>query len=524
MEAELCNCILEEHFGSLVAKVAKALLREPGPLPILASRLKGQVNLTQIRKSLVVLEQFGIVSFKLDASMRVQYALDIDAVLALAKAPRCLYIVKTHYDALGEFVFLEIFYNGRLTCSETLRRVAATNSVAISQVKEKFCRLAESQFIIRCPPIESSLKGCPQFSTSYDQFIMPDLILQDTKENGATGSDVEDSSRKRKAAAPDRDADIYWRINWSRFDRHIRDDMVLELLVPKNSPNGARWISVCQQTVTAILKANETRSSSLTANSSAPIAVMDIMRCVRDHGLTVERNDVEWALRCLTEDSRGVLRKAGDSGGGLFLIDFERAVNLISQAHIESLIREQLETKAVRIFRLLQARGHLEEDHIEKLTMLSSKETRELLYAMMDEGYVFNKPVGRTNDFTPARTFYLYNVNMPRTVRGLVEYTCKMMRNLMMRRKHEDEQHKRLTDRKLMVLDIIDQIRADATKDEETTEQECLEVEETYLPAADKAKLEQFIKANTLMMSSECELERTLFTLRLYMRFALRHC
>ncbi|KAK6042317.1 hypothetical protein COOONC_20175, partial [Cooperia oncophora] len=116
-----------------------------------------------------------------------------------------------------------------------------------------------------------------------------------------------------------------------------------------------------------------------------------MMRCVKENELGIERPDLEKSLRILVDDSHGVVRKSGDSGGGLYIIDFERATQQICQYHIESLIREQLETRAVRIFRLLQQKGHLEEDQIEKLTMMSGKETRELLYAMLEEGYIQTK-------------------------------------------------------------------------------------------------------------------------------------
>ncbi|KAK6010824.1 hypothetical protein OSTOST_24110, partial [Ostertagia ostertagi] len=139
-EAELCQVLIEEHFGKTVALVASTLLTEPGPLPSIIYRLKGQVK--------------------------------------------------------------------------------------FNTVKEKFCRLSEAQFVTRCPLVVSSLKGCPQFESAFDPFIMPEVILQGN-------SEPTDESRKRKAQQPEGDEGIYWRINWTRFDRYIRDEMTLELLVPK---------------------------------------------------------------------------------------------------------------------------------------------------------------------------------------------------------------------------------------------------------------------------------------------------
>uniref|UniRef100_A0A0N4XFW6 DNA-directed RNA polymerase III subunit RPC3 n=1 Tax=Nippostrongylus brasiliensis TaxID=27835 RepID=A0A0N4XFW6_NIPBR len=345
---------------------------------------------------------------------------------------RCCLIVKTLYGGLAEAICEELFSYGQLTCSDTIRKVSARLEQPLAD------------FVMRCPPVASSLKGCPQFEDKFDPFIMPDLLLQSTAEPSG-------DSRKRKAQS-DGDEGIYWKINWSRFDRYIRDDLTLELLVPK-------------------------------------------------------RPDVEKSLRTLVDDSQGVVRKTGDSGGGLFIIDFERATQQMCQYHIESLIREQLETRAVRIFRLLQQKGHLEEEQIEKLTMMGSKETRELLYAMLEEGYIHTKPIGRTNDFAPSRTFVLYYVDFAQTVRA-----------------HEAKEHRLLTDRQVKMESIIETIDADETLDDETKKQQIAEVEEMYLSKADRQLLEKFRKAQTILNAAETECERALFIFKLFVDYSQRRC
>lgn len=102
-QVQLCLALLEEHFGSTVTGVAAALIREPGALPVIACRLKGKYTLTEvsysiynslivvfikIRKALVIMEQFNIVSFKMDASMRIQYVVNMNEILAFTKATR----------------------------------------------------------------------------------------------------------------------------------------------------------------------------------------------------------------------------------------------------------------------------------------------------------------------------------------------------------------------------------------------------------------------------------------------------
>ncbi|PIO69653.1 RNA polymerase III subunit RPC82 helix-turn-helix protein, partial [Teladorsagia circumcincta] len=124
-EAELCQVLIEEHFGKTVALVASTLLTEPGPLPSIMYRLKGQVKFTTVRKSLAILIQHSVVNFKVDSSGRLIYTVDRKAILAFSKAPRCCLIVKTLYGGLAEAICEELFSYGRLTCSDTIRKVSA---------------------------------------------------------------------------------------------------------------------------------------------------------------------------------------------------------------------------------------------------------------------------------------------------------------------------------------------------------------------------------------------------------------
>ncbi|VDO45646.1 unnamed protein product [Haemonchus placei] len=490
-ESELCHVLVEEHFGKTVALVAATVHAESGPLPHIMYRLRGRVKLN-VKKSLAILIQHSIVDFKIDSSNRLMYSVDRKAILAFSKNGfRCCLIVKTLYGGLAEAICEELFSYGRLTASDTIRKVSARMEQPLTDAsftKKKFCRLSEAQFIMRCPPVVSSMKGCPQFESTFDPFIMPE---------------VSDESKKRKAQQPEGDEGIYWRINWTRFDRYIRDEMTLELSTGEGSSFHL------SQTVRSLLKANEVRVSPVATINTTPISLFDMMRCAKENELGIERPDLEKSLRILVDDSHGVVRRSGDSGGGLYIIDFERATEQICQYHIESLIREQLETRAVRIFRLLQQKGHLEEDQIEKLTMMSGKETRELLYAMLEEGYIHTKPIGRTNDFAPARTFVLYYVDLPQTVRGLVEYTCK---------------HRLLIERQVKMESIIETINADETLDEETRKQQMAEVEEMYMSTADRQLLEKYRRGQTLLNAAETECERALFAFRLFVEYSQRRC
>ncbi|PAV77605.1 hypothetical protein WR25_27137 [Diploscapter pachys] len=517
----MCIAVVEELFGANVAKVFASLQREPSGLPPIIVRLKGQINLGQIRKSLTVLIQHRLVEFRMDARNRAEYQVNEATIRFYLMAPKCCMYAKRLFGAAAELICEELLCEGQLSCSDTIRRIHKRyDHLSVDELKKVFYDLSATQFVIRLPPLDSKGKITPSFSLEYSPFEMPNKIL-DGEENAAKVKLEPGTSRKRKApfdeTSQDSDAQIYWTINWERFGIYIRDEMVTEFLVPQDSTDKTAFLF--RQTVRALLKANETKSAGMNVSSSAPISLFQMIQIIKDNDCGIERTDLEFALDSLSNETRGVLRKTGESNGGIYMIDFAKAFTLISQGHVESLIREQLDVKGIRIFRLLQNRGYLDEDQVEKQSMLSNKDVRELVYSMLEMGYLNVQVLGKTADFAPARTFYLYYVSLPKTVRCVVEDIAKMLRNLILRRAHETREHKQLAEKNLKKESIIEGIKLDDTLDEESRKAQIEEVEEMYMPPADREKLAAHKLALGKLIAAESHAADALFACRLFLDY-----
>ncbi|MCP9258862.1 DNA-directed RNA polymerase III subunit RPC3 [Dirofilaria immitis] len=460
IEIDACVEILEDHFGPIVAAVGNVLLSETVPLLVIFQRLRNQFSISEIRRAMIILEQHGILQFAQDERQRIIYSAQAIDILRLVRSARCSFVAKTLYGEIAEAICEEIISQGRLTCSSCIRRVAAKLEVSNNEVKTIFARLAEAQFVRRYPRVESNLCGCPVFEKHLDPFIMPDMILDAGKQE----INVDRKSRKRKNPGnekEDPDGNIYWRLNYMRFERYLRDEMVVSAYESSDAVH-----ENCIRTLKVLLKISEMKTDS-TAAASFPISIHDVVRAANLNEMNLERHDIEVALRLLCE-SDGIVRKVGDSAGGLFVVDFEKAIATHCQRHIESAIRERLDVRAVRVFRLLIQKGFLEEDHVEKLAMLSSTEARKLCYQLLEKEFVLMKHLAKTNDFAPARTIYLYYVDLSVVAHNLYLFTCKVLRNIIIRRRHETREHKVLIDRNLKMETIIANIDMDENLDEET--------------------------------------------------------
>lgn len=100
----------------------------------------------------------------------------------------------------------------------------------------------------------------------------------------------------------------------------------------------------------------------------------------------------------------------------MLVLEYNNAFEDLCFSHVESVILEKIDERAVRIFRIVKRNLNIEEDQLEKAAMLSSKEVKEICYALLEQGFIYNKPIAKTNDFAPARTFYFYSHKMPELV------------------------------------------------------------------------------------------------------------
>ncbi|EGT32800.1 hypothetical protein CAEBREN_14755 [Caenorhabditis brenneri] len=534
-ETQMCVIIIEDIFGKIVAKVMETILKESCQLATLMLKLKGQMTTVLIKKALTTLINFGFVTFNLDNNHRATYVADADQIQYVISAPRACLIAKTLYGPTAESICIELISQGRLTVSETIRRIKAADESAVwSDIKNAFGELAASHFLIRVPPVESEIYGCPQFVANFDPFAMPNAIMEKNETNSSELSTSDSNSRKRKADSSPEDADAgqYWRLNWVRFNGYLRDELIIDYLIGGEStatmthlnvkreegeevPQVDRTQYITQNVAHLMFKINETRANPLSLENITA-SVTDLQRLVRENSLDLAKPDIELACQILVDESDGIVRKLGDSNGGLYTVDIRHAIRQICRHHCESLIREQFEGRAIRVMRLLESRHYLDEEQVEKLSMMSGKEAREMLYALVEEGYVFNKPVGRSTDFQPARTFYLYYVDLPRTVRGLVEYNCKLVRNLILRQRHERAENKALLDKDANVQPIIENIRQSDASEEEK-ELSIKEVEEMYLPGPDRAQLNRYRRSQATLLAAQDQSIRVLLAFKMFL-------
>ncbi|XP_038851083.1 DNA-directed RNA polymerase III subunit RPC3-like [Salvelinus namaycush] len=202
--------------------------------------------------------------------------------------------------------------------------------------------------------------------------------------------------------------------------------------------------------------------------------------------------------------------KSGDSGGGMYVVNLQRALANLARATLESVVQERFGSRSARIFRLLLRKRHLEQKQVEDFAMIPAKEAKDMLYTLLSENLVQLQEIPKTPDHAPSRTFYLYTVNQLPTARLLLQHCYKTVANLIERRLFETKENKRLLEKSQRIEAILASQQASGAEPEQLTE-----VEE-MITAPERQQLEALRHHINKLDSTENQVDETVFLLESY--------
>jgi hypothetical protein len=104
------------------------------------------------------------------------------------------------------------------------------------------------------------------------------------------------------------------------------------------------------------------------------------------------------------------LQAQSSLGANAFSFNVTKALRYLRLMLIESFIRARFGIPSARIFKILLSKRMYEERQIAKVAMITSKEVRERLYALLKVGLVYLQEVPKSADHAPSRTIFLWSV------------------------------------------------------------------------------------------------------------------
>ncbi|NP_956526.1 DNA-directed RNA polymerase III subunit RPC3 [Danio rerio] len=527
-EVRLCGLLLQEHFGDVVENVGTHLIRN-GVLTLRALAHETKLALDLVKKSLCVLVQHGMCTFgpgRRGPAGPVEYHINCEHILHMLRYPRYIYTAKSLYGDTGELIVEEILQRGQMTMSSTVKTVADRlthnmpegQSMDYNEVVSAFSRLVETHFLQRCPPMasaESSGTGSAETPPAVTQpsnpeshpdcYKLPYISLSGHGKRRRSSEDGEADQRAAKKAKTDSsecgDEGIHWQVNFERFHLHFRDQAIISAVSCKLDQTSGEIVRTMLRMSEVTTSANAAFTQALSAN--------EIFRALPSN-YNIARPILDQYLTLLVDDPMEFVGKAGDSGGGMFVVNLHRALANLARATLESVVQERFGSRSARIFRLLLRKRHLEQKQVEDFAMIPAKEAKEMLYTLLSENLVQLQEIPKTPDHAPSRTFYLYAVNQLPTARLLLQHCYKTVGNLIERRLYETKENKRLLEKSQRIEAILASLQATGAEATQLTE-----VEE-MITAPERQQLESLRHHINKLDSGENQVDETIFLLESY--------
>ncbi|XP_008278927.1 DNA-directed RNA polymerase III subunit RPC3 [Stegastes partitus] len=535
-EVRICGLLLREHFGEVVEKVGTHLLRS-GAQNLRTIIHETGLSVDLVKKSLMVLVQHGACLFssgRKGPGSPTEYRSSSERILRILRYPRYIYTAKTLYGDTGELIIEELLQRGHMTMSGSVKTVADRltqnmeegRSMDYSEVSSTFSKLVETHFLQRCPPPAAAgaadkaapaqtpaAPGAPAAPASAapptpesfpDCYKVPHVTLIGRGKRQLATEDGEDQRNAKRAKMDSEahgDEGIYWQVNFERFHLHFRDQAIISAVANKLDQTSS-------EIVRTMLRMSEVTTAPA-ATCTKPLSANEIFRSL-PASYNIPRPILDQYLTLLVDDPMEFVGKAGESGGGMYVVNLHRALANLARATLESVVQERFGSRSARIFRLLLRKRHLEQKQVEDFAMIPAKEAKDMLYTLLSQNLVQLQEIPKTPDYAPSRTFYLYTVNQLPTARMLLQNCYKTVANLIERRLFEAKESKRLLEKSQRIEAILASLQASGAEPEQLTE-----VEE-MITAPEKQQLDALRLHINKLDSAENQVDETIFLLESY--------
>ncbi|KAF3479844.1 DNA-directed RNA polymerase III subunit Rpc3 [Arthroderma uncinatum] len=185
-----------------------------------------------------------------------------------------------------------------------------------------------------------------------------------------------------------------------------------------------------------------------------------------------------------------------DSGIITWAVEFRHLARQLRHLEIERLVESRYGSVAVRVLRVLAAKGRLDEKRLQEISLMPSKDLRQILARLQSGGFIDLQEVPRDAQRQPSRTIYLWFYDADRVVMMLVEDTYKSMARCLQRLAYERGKLK-------MLIEKAE--RSDVKRNMER-----------YLSASDMAALQEWEAKETLLLGEVARLDDLVAVLRDY--------
>ncbi|KAL2360397.1 RNA polymerase III subunit C82 [Blastomyces dermatitidis] len=143
--------------------------------------------------------------------------------------------------------------------------------------------------------------------------------------------------------------------------------------------------------------------------------------------------ELEQHLSLLAQEPIIFSTRSMQTGMITWAVEFRHLARRLRHLELERIIESRFGTIAVRVIRVLAAKGKLDEKRLQEISLMAFKELRQVLARMETAGFVDLQEVPRDAQRQPSRTMYLWFFDADRVARMVLEDTYKCMSRCLQR-------------------------------------------------------------------------------------------
>lgn len=469
--SHLCVQIVRSHFGPLTANVASALLTR-GRLSLSQLVRYTTMKPRTVRAAILVLVQHNILWHSNTEEEGEMLEFHTQECLMRLRFGRFVWQAEQLFGPSGAEIVQLILDHGKLQPPDIISRLSIHNPKSSSLYSQTLYKLISgaylkpSTLLSHHSPRDKRIKyeaeekakisGFPTAKELREaQETAEARLKREEEEAESVGLKpkpkdlISHRSSKKKAIEEDMvDDDVYFRVNFDKFNTYIRNKLI-------EMAAGERFNRSAALVMRATLKATEARQKSVSDARSDPTSTAAITILIPDDddlstGLVTSTKKASSAS--LVKDYLGLMSAvdnptpAGKAASFISLIDNKVYVEFgivskrLRRRVLEAVARERHGDDGVRIVRLLLDIGKMDEKQIAKVAMMPNNVVRPLLAALSSDFLISTQEVPRSADRNPTRTFYLWHVDLHKAYSALLGHLYKTLYNVGMRRQAEQEE------------------------------------------------------------------------------------
>ena len=142
---------------------------------------------------------------------------------------------------------------------------------------------------------------------------------------------------------------------------------------------------------------------------------------------------IEQHLQLLAQSPHSYVRRIDRNNRVEWTVDFRELVSQIRQSELESIVSDRFGAVALRLVRILQEKGRLDEKQIANAALIRQKDIRATLTAMHEAGFLELQEVPRDHSYHASRTVFLWFFDPARCACSVLEGAYKSMARFLQR-------------------------------------------------------------------------------------------